>query len=281
MTIVVGVDGSESGLAAVRLAAREARWRDRPLKLVHAFVWPTLRVPPGQAGGGLREQAEALLKQAAAVALEAEPAVQIWTELITGAPAPVILGQAHEAELVVLGDRGLGGFSGLLVGSVAVQVSAHSSTPVLVAKGRMDFEGPIVVGVDGSSTSERAVGLAFEEASVRGAELLAVHCWTRPVSTGPGDMLPLVYDTDEVAAEEERLLAEALSGHSDRFPDVTVRRESVRDRPGRTLVGFSEQAQLVVVGSRGRGGFTGLLLGSVSQQVLHHAHCPVLMVPGK
>ncbi len=280
MTIVVGVDASESSLDAVRLAAREARWRDRPLRIVHAYIWPTLHVPIGQAGAGLREQAESLLQEAAGVALKEEPSVRVSTELVTGAPAPVLLEQARgDAELAVLGDRGLGGFSGLLVGSVAVQVASHSPVPVLVTRGGPAQDGPVVVGVDGSPHSESAVECGFQEAEFRGAELLAVHCWTRPASTGPGDMLPLVYDAGEVSEDERRLLAEALSGHAERFPDVAVRREVVRERAARALVRLSEQAQLVVVGSRGRGGFTGLLLGSVSQQVLHHSHCPVLIVP--
>src|SRR5687768_8808024 len=98
MAIVVGVDASESSRDAVRLAAREARWRNRPLRIVHAYIWPTLRVPAGQAGAGLREQAESLLREAARVAHEEEPAVHVSTELVTGAPAPVLLAQAREAD---------------------------------------------------------------------------------------------------------------------------------------------------------------------------------------
>lgn len=286
MTIVVGVDGSASAMDAVRLAAQEAAWRKHPLRIVHAFIWPLLHVPlgPSQAGppeGGLRHEAERLLTESASLAVQTVPSVKVETELIEGAPSPVLLGAARSAELVVLGDRGLGGFTGLLIGSVAVQVAAHSPVPVLVAKGALEHPGAVVLGADGSPASSNAVEYAFQEADFRATELVVVHTWSGPTSTGPGDMLPLVYDLDQVQAEEERVLAEALAGYRDRYPNVTVRQEVLRAGASRTLIRKSEHAQLVVVGSRGRGGFTGLLLGSVSQQVLHHSHCPVMIVPRK
>jgi len=229
-------------------------------------VWPLLHVPVGPPEGGppeagLRHEAERLIEEAAAVAAKENPAVPVSTDLITGAPAPALLREVRTAELVVLGDRGLGGFSGLLVGSVAVQVAAHSPVPVLVAKGRLAEQGLVVVGVDGSPESLSAVECAFQEAAYRRVELVAVHGWTGADAQGA-----------------ERLLSEAIAGHRERFPDVTVRPEVIHDRPARALVKLSEDAQLVVVGSRGPGGFTGLLLGSVSQQVLHHSRCPVLIV---
>jgi nucleotide-binding universal stress UspA family protein len=201
----------------------------------------------------------------------------VTTEIRDGYAVPV-LHHARQAPLVVLGDRGLGGFSGLIVGSVAVQVAAHAACPVLVARGSAHLDGPVVVGVDGSEVSDHAVGFAFEEASLRRASLRAVLAWRYPVSTGPGDMLPLVYDSAELAAEEELALAEATAGWSERYPDVDVIRHLDRGRPSKVLVQESAGAQLVVVGARGRGGFTGLLLGSVSHAVLHHAQCPVAVV---
>ena len=113
---------------------------------------------------------------------------------------------------------------------------------------------------------------------MRRADLVAVHAWLHPVSAGPGDMLPLVYDPDALADEERRLLGESLAGWAERYPNVVVHRELVRNRPGHALVERSAAAQLVVVGARGRGGFTGLLLGSVSQTLIHHAACPVAVV---
>jgi nucleotide-binding universal stress UspA family protein len=159
-----------------------------------------------------------------------------------------------------------------------VQVSAHADCPIVVALGDEErHAGPVVVGVDGSPLSDLAIGFAVEEAALRGAELVAVHAWNQPVSTGPGDMMPLVYDEEALRSDEERVFAESVAGWSERYPEVPVTR-IVRGRPARVLVAESETAQLVVVGALGRGGFTGLILGSVSQAVLHHSHCPLAIV---
>jgi nucleotide-binding universal stress UspA family protein len=281
--VIVGVDGSTSALGAVRLAAHEARMLGRPLRVVHAFIWPLMHVPLGPSPTGppetgLRHDAEVIVKNAVAEAARAEPHVEITAQILAGAAAPVLLQEARHAALVVLGDRGLGGFTSLLVGSVAVQVAAHAECPVMIARGDLGAGGPVVVGVDGSHVSDLAIAFAVEEAARRGTGLLAVHAWTHPVSTGPGDMLPLVYDVDDVQAEEDRLLAESIVGCRDRYPDVAIDHRLVRGRPAPTLIAESARAQLLVVGSHGRGGFAGLLLGSVSHAVLHHARCPVVIV---
>jgi nucleotide-binding universal stress UspA family protein len=281
-SVVIGVDGSESSLDAVRLAAREAALRKRPLLVVHAFAWALMRVPLGPhplgpPDGGLRNQADGLVADAVEEARKVAPEVRVTARIVDGTVAPVLLAEASDAHMVVLGDRGLGGFSGLLVGSVAVQVVAHATCPVVVAKGERHPNGPVVVGVDGSAVSDRAVGFAFEEASLRDAPLVAIHTWDFPMPTEFGNPLPLVYD-QEIADAEERVLSEAIAGWGERFPDVAVTRRVHQSRPAKALVDESEQAQLIVVGARGRGGFTGLLLGSVSQSVLHHSRCPVAIV---
>lgn len=286
--VVVGVDGADSALSAVRLAAREAVARSRPLRVVHAFIWPKTRAPlgPSPSGppeGGLRNQAERIVAEAIEEARRAEPGVAVTGAVVDGAPAAVLIEEAHHAGLLVLGNRGLGGFAGLLIGSVAVQVTAHATCPVLIARGNeaednRDGDRPVVVGVDGSPLSELAVKQAFREAQQRGTGLIAVHAWSGPVSTGPGDMLPLVYDVEALRQEEEVLLAQAIAGWVERCPDVPVTRRLVRGPAARALIAESATAQLVVVGARGRGGFAGLLLGSVSQTVLHHAQCPVMIV---
>ncbi len=281
--VVVGVDGSTASLAAVDLAAREASLRRRPLRIVHAFIWPSLHVPLGPSPygppeGGLRHQAERILADATARARAVAPEVPVHGELITGAPAAVLRGCSHTAQLLVIGDRGLGGFTGLLVGSVAVQLAAHATCPVIVTRGSAEPAGPVLVGVDGSVANEPAIGFAFQEAALRGVPLTALHTWTHPVPGGADDLLPLVYDADDVAAEEARVLAEALAGWHDQYPDVVVHRELVRGGARKALIGATGQAQLAVVGARGRGGFAGLLLGSVSQAILHHAACPVAVV---
>ncbi|RKN41385.1 universal stress protein [Micromonospora endolithica] len=281
--VVVGVDGSEQALRAVRLAAVEAAHRNRPLRIVHGFIWPLLRVPvepppDGPPGGGLRHQAEQVVTAAVAEAEATVAGIRVTGEIIDGEAAAVLLGETPTAALIVLGDRGLGGFSALVVGSVAVQVAAHADCPVLVARGADRAGAPVVVGVDGSELSRLAAEFAIEEASLRGVELVALHAYRHPGSGGPGDMQPLVYDETQLRDEEDRLVAESLAGLSERWPDVPVHRRTVRGRPAGALADVSRDAQLVVVGGQGRGELTGLLLGSVSQSVLHHADCPVAVV---
>jgi nucleotide-binding universal stress UspA family protein len=281
--VLVGVDGSECSLAAVRAAAAEAASRGRPLRIVHAFIWPMMHVAVGPAAGGppssgLRYNAEQMLSEAAAEALKEAPDLSVETALVDGAAVPVLLHESRHAALLVLGDRGLGGFTGLIVGSVAVQAAAHAACPVLVIRGAERRAGPVVVGVDGSPVSTLALEFAAEAAARLGAELAAVHTWQHPVSTGAGDMLPLVYDAERLETEEGLLLAECTAGLGERYPDLVVHRHLERGRPGHHLVEWSRRARLLVVGARGRGGFTGLLLGSVSQAVLHHSACPVAIV---
>ncbi|ASW55416.1 universal stress protein [Plantactinospora sp. KBS50] len=281
--VVVGIDGSTIALDAVRAAARTAAGRHRPLRVVHAFIWPIINVPTGPisggvADGGLRRQAERYVTEAVAEAGKVAPELDVTGAVVDGAPVPVLLGESRDAALLVLGNRGLGGFAGLVLGSVTVQVSAQARCPVLVVRGEPRADGPVVVGVDGSAGSAQAAGYAFEEAAWRGVPLVAVHAWLEPAPAGPGDMLPLVYDPDLLAAQEERVLAESLAGFAERYPQVPVRRRLVRGSAAGALVRESESAQLVVVGARGRGALAGLLLGSVSHAVLHHAHAPVAVV---
>ena len=281
--VVVGVDGSEPALRAVRLAAAEAARRHRPLRVVHGFIWPLLRVPVeappgGPATGGLRHQAEELVAAAVAEAESAAPGLRVAGEIIDGEAAAVLVGESTTATMIVLGDRGLGGFAALVLGSVAIQVGSYADCPVLVARGEDRTSGPVVVGVDGSARSRASVEFAAEEASIRGTRLHAVHAYTHPFSGGPGDMQPLVYEVNQLRGEEDRILAESLTGLGDRYPDVPVTREVVHGRPVTVLTEASRTAQLVVVGAQGRSELTGLLLGSVSQGVLHHATCPVAVV---
>lgn len=269
--VVVGVDGSEPATRAVRLAAREARRRNRPLRVVHGFIWPLLRVPVSAPAGsppgaGLRNQAEQLVTDAVAVAEAEAPGLRITGEIIDGEAAAVLLGESPTAAVIVLGDRGLGGFTALVVGSVAVQVASYADCPVLIARGTDRADGPVVVGVDGSTLSRAAVEFAAETASARGAPLHVVHA--RPAPRG----------RDDRAEEDERVLTEALAAIGERWPDLTVHAEAVRAKPVAALTTASAGAQLVVVGRQGRGELGGLLLGSVSQGILHRSACPVAVV---
>ncbi|MFF4653780.1 universal stress protein [Streptomyces sp. NPDC001380] len=281
--VVVGADGSACGLQAVAVAAREALLRHCPLRVVHGFLWPYFPVSlsPSAVGppeGGLRNEARRIVGEALEHARKAAPGVEATGEVVTGSADAVLVAESRGADLAVVGDRGLGGFGGLLLGSTGVQLSAHAGCPVLVVRGRPEPDGPVLLGVDGSPASAPAVDFAFAEAELRGVPLVALHAWTGPVSGGPGDMLPLAFDADLVAAEEERLMAEALAGARADRPGVAVEERLLRTRTRPALIEASREAQLLVVGARGRGGFTGLLLGAVSQAVLHHAECPVAVV---
>lgn len=284
--IVVGVDGSEYQPAVLDWAVTEARLRHRPLTLVHAFEWAALgtsieAAPYGAVQELIHDNAHRIRDEAAAAVRATAPDVQVTASVVDGSPASVLVQASQTAALVVVGHRGRGGFAGLLVGSVAAKVAAHAVSPVVVVRpssGAGPHAGRMVVGVDGSPHSAALLGFAFEEASLRGLGLTALHAWRWPVSTGPGDMVPLVYDADEIRAEEIRLLTETMAGWQEKYPDVDVRRVVVRDRPAHALLDAAQGAALLVVGARGRGGFTGLLLGAVGLAALHHGPCPVAIV---
>ncbi|MFP5071138.1 universal stress protein [Pseudonocardia nantongensis] len=279
--VVVGVDGSESGSDAVRWAASEALGRGVGLRVVAVYTpLPRTRHTLGLESA-YREQVTAALQtaldDAVRVATEAAPGIAVDRELRTGYPAPVLVAESDAATLTVVGSRGLGGFSGMLVGSVAVTLAARGGSPVLVVRGdrRPDSGLPVLLGVDGSPAGEAAIGPAFEWAARRAVPLRAVHAWL-DVTVAPA--AASLVDQEAWETEERALLAERLAGHPGEYPEVEVQRVVVRDRPARALIDGSADAGLVVVGSRGRGGVAGLLLGSVGQAVLHHAHCPVLVV---
>ncbi|BBG00990.1 MULTISPECIES: universal stress protein [Pseudonocardia] len=282
--VVVGVDGSESALDAVRWAAAEAASRNVPLRLVAVFS-PLPAAPRHDMGltAAYLEQVSASLRAtlelSTEVAAGAAPGIEIDSELRTGYPAQVLTDESRSAVLTVVGSRGLGGFTGLLVGSVAVSLAAHGDSPVLVVRGdRKPGSGlPVLLGVDGSPAGEAAVGTGFAEASRRSVPLRALHAWS-DVVVDPA--VAVLIDHQAWETEERALLAERLAGWSATFPDVEVERIVVRDRPAHALVEHSADAGLVVVGSRGRGGLAGLVLGSVGQAVLRHAQCPVLVVRG-
>ncbi|MBW4718417.1 universal stress protein [Saccharothrix obliqua] len=278
--IVVGVDGSTSALSAVRWAAAEAARHHVALKLVHAYLvpgrgYPEVVLTANEVRQALEEQGRQWLADAEAVVRAAEPDVEVGVELAHSGAAGAMVWESKRARLVVLGSRGLGGFTGVLVGSVAVAVAAHGECPVVVVREELPEGGPVVVGVDGSPTSEQAVAFAFEAASMRDAPLVALLA---------GNDFPLVFggpvpvDWDQVEEQERLELAERLAGWQEKYPDVRVERKVVRDRPARALLELAATAQLLVVGSRGRGGFKGMLLGSTSQTLVYHAPCPLAVV---
>lgn len=265
--VVVGVDGSPSALRAVRWAAGEAVRRDTPLCLVNVCYLAPIRhprqvTPPPSYQAAVCAQSRFWLNEAARIARKAVPGITLTTDLRDGVTAHVLVGESKAAQLIVLGSRGMGGFTGLLLGSVAVAVSAHAHCPVVVIRPSTTDSvpnGPVVVGVDGSSLSDTAVEFAFEAAVTRGVPLVAVH--------GAGS---------DTSKEVEML--DAIAGWVDKYPDVPVRMVVERERPAHALLRRCAGAQLVVVGSRWRGPLAALGLGSVSQSLLHHAECPVAVV---
>ncbi|MEV5958246.1 universal stress protein [Streptomyces sp. NPDC051987] len=287
-SVVVGVDGSPSSLDAVETAAHEAVMSGVGLRLVHAFGWPSIHPPPGgpswnPARAGVRELVDGTLAEAGQRAREIAPRLDIRREVTVGEPLMVLEIESRTASLVVVGSRGLGAFGSLLLGSTAVHLAAYAHCPVLVVRGPLNPAGPVLLAVDGSPAGERAVEFAFAEAKMRGADLLALHVWntwSELAYEDPSNPLNMVVDIDRLRDEEQRLLDETLSPWQTRYPQVTVERRLVRSRIRPALIEASRDAQLVVAGARGRGGFTGLLLGSVSQALLHHAHCPVAVVRG-
>jgi nucleotide-binding universal stress UspA family protein len=257
----------------VEAAAAEATRRNRPLRIVHAFDWPPVSaaLTPDMSEPVrrvARERVLTALHEAEALALKTEPELVVTADVVDESPVAVLRAESRHAFLLVLGDRGAGGFTELLVGSVAVQTAALSSCPVMVIRGEPRASGPVVVGIDGSATSMQALRFAAETAALRGAELLAVHAWSTGDSTEPAGTSPM---------SEDRVLAEAVAGLGERHPDLVVRRDMTQGPARRVLAERSAGAQLVVVGDRGHGGFTGLLLGSVSQYLVHRAACPIIV----
>jgi nucleotide-binding universal stress UspA family protein len=284
--IVVGYDASEGSRAALCWALTEARMRNSSVHLVH--VLDAARPPAVLMSGpaersetGPRAGAEAAVERVAASAAESRPQVPVSWVVLDGNPAGRLCEVSEQAEMIVLAQRGAGGFDGLTLGSVAVAVAAHAHCPVVVVRGDQSHlwpPPPVVVGVDDSPVAQSVVGFAVEEAGNRSVDLVAVRAWNPPAPPWHTITRRLVYDVDELETTERRVLDQALEGWRDKYPDVRMDTRLAPSSAVRALVAASREAQLVVVGPRGRGGFAGLVLGSVSQQLLHHAHCPVAVV---
>ncbi len=282
--IVVGIDGSDEALEATRWAAGEAKRRGSAVRLVEAVPWSSFRTlgPMVMEVDDGREAAfRAARENVERAAVEASPTLprdRVEYDLRDGTPASVLATESENASLLVVGDRGSGGFAGLLVGSVAVSLAATSRCPVVVVRGGAGpQDAPVIVGVSGSADGDAALGYAFEQASERGVPLIAIRAWSDEV---PGSAKAFL-DRSEIERHETALLRETLAPWQGKFPRVTVQHRLVLDRPAAALVTGSADAQLVVVGSRGHGERVGTLLGSVSRSVVHHAHCPVAVLTGR
>jgi len=282
--ILVGVDGSPAARYAVDWAARDAAMRNVPLTLVHTVqpigpTLPPLPAPPAFARWQV-EHAQTILDEAVEITRRSTPdggPAKIESELLFSPVVPSLVDLSKEAQMVVVGSRGRGPLTRSLLGSVSSSLIRHAHCPVAVIHDEDPLmphpaEAPVLVGIDGSTVSELATAIAFQEASWRGVELVALHVWS---DVEVNDFPAIDWPAMKPAAEE--ILAERLAGWQERYPDVKVRRVVECDHPTYHLIRESESAQLVVVGSHGRGGFAGMLLGSVSTAVAHSARMPVIV----
>lgn len=288
--IVVGIDGSAGARTALLWAAEIARDRGRELHIAYGTdlasagrVFNNYDLAEPAVLDRLRAHGDALVARELIAVREAVPEVQVGTEVSGEHPARMLLRHSATGYLVVLGAHGSGGFAAHL-GSILLSVTSRADGPVVVVRTESDEQarprpgGPVVVGVDGSPLSEAAVAAAFEEAAERGAQLVAVHAWSDlTFGSFVGDPYTW-FPMSDIEVNEEEILAERLAGWQEKYPEVSVRRHISMSEPAGHLQRWSESAQLVVVGSHGRGGFRGLLLGSVSNALVQHAKCPVMVV---
>ena len=289
-TVVVGLDLSHTSDLALEWAATEAARRGRRLVVLHAYSVPTYpAVRAGVPGGtvvtdlddSVRESVVQATSQAVARIRASHPGVDVSQEIGAGSPAEAIVRASEDAELVVVGARGLGALRGLLLGSVSTHVCAHAHCPVVVVHEAPSstIEGArVVVGVDGTETSTEALAFAFEQAASRGVGLTVVHTWQLDAVDGTAASLTWSVDWRQVGEQERSVVAEAVAGFAEQYPTVDVRRHVAQAHPVEELGRQSQNACLLVVGTRGRGVVSGWVQGSVSQAVVRAAHCPVAVV---
>jgi nucleotide-binding universal stress UspA family protein len=280
--VVVGVDGSRCSDLALDWAVAECTRRGLPLHIIHAFPdgYPMTNIGTGYPIASLRQNADRVRLDAFARAHRANPELAVTCGDPELGPASALVSASDSADTVVVGSSGRSA-GGLLLRSVSVQVASHARAPVVVVHDTSAPAGsPVVVGVDGLALSKNAIAYAYAQASSRGVGLTVVHGWWLEYADDTSASAIWSVDWQKFAEQEQALVTESLAGWQDKYPDVKVRRHSVRGLPVEALVRQSENACLVVVGTRGRTGFSELLLGSVSQGVMHRAYCPVAVVHG-
>jgi nucleotide-binding universal stress UspA family protein len=287
-SVVVGVDGSDAAYGALVHGAWEADRRGCPLRLIYSY-----RVlPPLLTGVDLadveRKVGSGLLAACQIRVHEAFPGLNVEREVVSGSPGGALVAASSHAELVVVGSRGLGGFAGLLLGSVGIQLAAHSHAPVIVTRrpgyegtfGAGPAEGPVVVGVDGIPESTTALGFAFDEAAARGVPLIATYAWWMLPPSNLGPTFPRAYDLVDAEDEARRMLAEAVAGWGQKYPDVHVTLYPVHSmNPAVGLLELSRTAGLLVVGRHGGNAVSRLLFASFGDIAVREADCPVAVVP--
>ena len=287
--VVVAVDGSDASKQAVRWAANTANKRGIPLRLASSYTMPQFlyaegMVPPQELFDDLQAECLEKINEARDIAHEVAPDIKIGHTIAEGSPIDMLLEMSVDVTMIVMGSRGLGGLSGMVMGSVSGAVVSHAKCPVVVVREDSAVNdttkyGPVVVGVDGSEVSQQATEYAFAEADARNAELVAVHTWMdMQVQASLAGLAAAQQQWDEVERQQTEMLIDRLAPLVEKYPNVTVKKVITRDRPVRALSEASENAQLLVVGSHGRGGFRGMLLGSTSRALLQSSPCPMMVV---
>lgn len=286
--VTVGVDGSEQSLNALQFAAQEASNHDLPLNIVTAYSIPVFAASSMDAGYASMDD-EAFRASALETVQDAASHIKqfigdgltVRTFVESGDAAGVLLDFAEEADLMVVGRRGRGGFMGRLLGSVSTAIPAHAKCPTIIvpltAKDRTNTKDVIVVGVDGSDRARLAVLKAAERALAENATLRVV-CAIPPLG-GSLAWVPATVDQEAVFREVREQLSAGERWLKSYYPDLTFESDVIEGAPVEVLIDESRTAKLLVTGSRGRGGFTGMLLGSTSQGVLFHANGPVMVIP--
>ncbi|MFI6857659.1 universal stress protein [Streptomyces sp. NPDC050416] len=287
--IAAGVDGSQESLAALAWAAREAVRRERPLRVVHAWRFQPHEALEAGITGDADSQAEwvhSAVTEAVGTVSERHPELEVTTDVVEGPVVDTLVAAAAEAELLVLGSRGHGPIVGFLLGSVGQQVIAETTRPVVLVRAgdqpSAEAAGrEIVVGQQGDEEdSADLMRFAFETAAVRGATVRVVRAWTLPpvFAYSPGS-LKLLDEAGGLEPYEKKALAAAVRPWRERFPDVPVEEHVEMGSAGQVLLSVAGTAQLMVVGRRAHRTAVGARIGSVAHGVLHHADCPVAVVP--
>ena len=278
--VLVAIDDEDPDEMLLGWAAEQAEARGTRLVVCHMCEWQEGRQAPTPMdesnGRDLTVGPERVVADALKVVRAAHPDLPVTGALGTGRPARGLLEAADEAAMVVVGARGTGGFPRLLIGSISGQVAEHASCPVAVFRPARPGATDVVVGIDGSPQAARALELGLAEARRTGGTLIALHALRLPPGAGAAAPNPGVNLADhrEMAVKG---LNDVLGDIEARNPDVKIERRVEPGPPARKLLEAAEDAATLVVGARGLGGFTGLIVGSVSQQVMRHAHCPVLV----
>ncbi len=276
--VVVGATHSEASHTAVAWAAQEAGRRHLPLRLIHVQEWPAQAASPGRPGhpsnlwkSHFHALGTSVLESGRYIATQRYPDLEIRTELVEGRPVKALREAAEGASLLVLGGRRPSEIEEIFAfGGTGASLAGHPPCPVALVLSPFwadETNAAVVVGVDGSTASEKAVALAFEEAELQSVELVAIE------ARRPGE------DFSDSMQESFRDLSEALAGWGEKYPGVRARHEVVVGNPALALVRAAARARCLVVGSRGRGGFRGMVLGSTSRTLVHHTPCPLIVVP--